>query len=99
MPVIISPIGGSGSGGGGGGTSFPASGVKRYSAAISGTTGTITAATHDLGATADLAVILYRDDGATQVPINAQVVTADTGDVTWTVGESITGRILILGRA
>jgi len=94
MPIIINPIGG----GGGGGAAFPADGVKRYAADISGTTGSITAATHGLGATKDLDATFFRDDGTDNAAIDIPYLVTDSGTVTWTAGESVTGRILIMGR-
>lgn len=98
MPINTGPISGGG-GGGGGGASFPSSGVKRYQAAISGTTGSVTAATHDLGETKYLDATFFRDDGTDNAKIDIPYLVTDTGTVTWTSAESVTGYILIMGRA
>lgn len=71
--------------------------TRKYAAAVTGTSGTITAATHGLGATRDLLVQL-QEDGTPNKPLIVDIDIASNGDVSWEVnGPSITGRIVIIG--
>lgn len=87
---------------GGGEATLPEGTASQYSAPITNSTGaTITAATHGMGATNQLIVAIYQDNGnGTSTPLLCDVTVADNGDVTWAVDEAIdTGLIVIMGVA
>jgi hypothetical protein len=72
--------------------------TRKYSAAFTAQTSiTVTAATHGLGATNQLVVTVYEDDTTNNNQIEANVVVADSGDVTITFSVSTTGHYVITG--
>lgn len=96
MPINSGPVTGGSSGGGG--DTYPAASAERYTASISGESGSIAAATHGLGSTKYISATFFRDDGTDNVKTDIPYLVTDTGTVTWTSSESITGFILLVGR-
>lgn len=71
---------------------------KKYSGTFSASTGfTVSAATHALGATKNIAVQLFEDTGTDNYEIEADVNVQDTGDVVIAFSQAMTGSYVLIG--